>query len=461
MEWPGMKKAFYLFILFLLTGVEVFGQIRDRSHGNGTFDAYLVRPQEYVILRDPFLVDGRSGRVVKKENLSPGVIIRPSLFGRIWVDFLEYNRGELNVIDYKEGDETTYISIDDIAVARSAVFPESLVTKQNTAPAYHWLPAYTLDIVQSGERDAIFAYEAGRWRKYPVENAVYWWYERQPFPSEVWITNTFINIRQYTNASFYSLIQEIVADDYRYHITLSISSWKETFKEDAAESLYSWNFPEIGPSRHGALLLEHNAARNRMRIYNGETRRIIFDLVKVSHDFYEKYIEFIQSNVVPDDLVIPPDLLAGWPGDIKIASPYSYEKSEYKVSSNLRLRSLPSTDSEILATISQGEAVAALEPGLSGTIEGITAPWVWVETGDGAQGWCFSGYLEAVAPAAQAPGPVSAAVPADPEETVTPAPPPATPSTSSSGGGLPIEIIAGGIAACLVLAVVVLCRRVV
>jgi hypothetical protein len=389
-----MKKLFYFFMLFSLTRIELFAQIRDKSDGHGTFDACLVRPREYVILREPFLVDGRSGLPVAKKSLSPGAIIRPSFFGRIWVDFLEYNRGELEVIDCKDGDETIYVSVDDIAVAHSAVLPGSVVTKINTALDHYWLPAYTLDIVQSRERDTIFAYEAGRLRKYLVEHTDYWWHEIVPFPSEVRITNTFIDIRYAVlSGSFYSLIQKIDADGYRYHITLSISSWKETFKEKTAQFTYTWNFPEIRASRHESFLLELNAAHNRMRIYNSETKRVIFDLVKVSNDFYEKYIEFIQTNIVPEDLVIPPDLLAGWPEDIKIAPPWGGEKTRIMANTNLRLRASPDTGGEILRTLAEGESVTVLEPGLSATIDGITAPWVWVETRDGIQGWCFAGYL--------------------------------------------------------------------
>jgi hypothetical protein len=391
MEGPGMKKIFYCCMLFSLLHAGLFAQIRDKSRGHGTFDAYLVRPQEYVILREPFLIDGRSGRQVTNKNLSPGAIIRPSFFGRIWVDFLEHNKGELNVIDYKDGDETTYVSVDDIAVAHSAVLPGSVVTKINTALGHYWLPAYTLDIVQSRERDTIFAYEAGRSRVYPVETVDYWWYEEMPVPSRVRITNTFIDIRYAAaEGGFYSLIQKIDADGNRYHITLSIANRKWAFTD---QFTYTWNFPEIGTSRHESLLLELNAAHNRMRIYNSETKRVIFDLVKVSSDFYEKYIEFIQTNIVPEDLVIPPDLLAGWPEDIHIAPPWGGEKTRITVNTNLRLRGSPDTGGEILRTLAKGESVTVLEPGLSETIDGITAPWVWVETKDGIQGWCFSGYL--------------------------------------------------------------------
>jgi hypothetical protein len=142
-----------------------------------------------------------------------------------------------------------------------------------------------------------------------------------------------------------------------------------------------------------SLLFELNAAHNRMRIYNSETKRVIFDLVKVSNDFYEKYIEFIQTNIVPADLVIPPDLLAGWPEDIHIAPPWGGEKTRITVNTNLRLRGSPDTGGEILRTLAEGESVTVLESGLSETIDGITAPWVWVETRDGIQGWCFAGYL--------------------------------------------------------------------
>ncbi|MDR0376916.1 MAG: hypothetical protein LBH70_03895, partial [Spirochaetaceae bacterium] len=163
---------------------------------------------------------------------------------------------------------------------------------------------------------------------------------------------TFIDISYaVVEGSFYSLIQKIDADGNRYHITLSISNRKEIFTD---QFMYTWNFPEIRASSHVSLLLELNVAHNRMRIYNSEAKRVIFDLVKVSNDFYEKYIEFIQTNIVPADLVIPPDLLAGWPEDIHIAPPWGGEKTGITANTNLRLRGSPDTGGRYSAPLRKG-----------------------------------------------------------------------------------------------------------
>jgi hypothetical protein len=220
------------------------------------------------------------------------------------------------------------------------------------------------------------------------------------------------------------------------------------------------NSPAFESSQPAVLLLELNAAGNRMRIYNGETKRIVLDLIKVSPGFYDKYIEFIKTNTVPKDLIIPTDLLEGWPGDIKIAPPYGGEKLSYAAASNLRLRSMPGTDGEIITTIKQGEKVLPLEPGLSATIDGIRAPWVWVETADGRHGWCFSAYLEPLD--AQAKEYVAATrklkyePPAPPPEIPSPLSPPEKQETNlaepektgeEDGGAIPYAALIGGGAA--------------
>jgi uncharacterized protein YgiM (DUF1202 family) len=71
-----------------------------------------------------------------------------------------------------------------------------------------------------------------------------------------------------------------------------------------------------------------------------------------------------------------------------------YERGRfYKTEATLRLRTSASVTSEVIVTLPKDTQVTVIEEGRSQIIDGIAAKWVQIETPDGKQGWCFSGYL--------------------------------------------------------------------
>jgi hypothetical protein len=167
--------------------------------------------------------------------------------------------------------------------------------------------------------------------------------------------------------------------------------------------IYRHNFTYLDSGKPITLLFE--ASNNRMRIYNGESKRIVFDLIKVTPAFYDKYVEFIKTNIVPKDLVIPPELLDGWPGEIAVSSPYAEgEKIAYRTVSDAALYDAPDVLADMIAPLPQGTKVFPLEPGLGETINGVSGFWLWAETEAHEKGWCFSGSLEELSPPAPASG---------------------------------------------------------
>jgi len=65
----------------------------------------------------------------------------------------------------------------------------------------------------------------------------------------------------------------------------------------------------------------------------------------------------------------------------------------YTVTENLRLRSTADLSSKVIRTMQRGEFVTVTEEGKIETIDGITSAWAKVKLRDGAEGWCFGGYL--------------------------------------------------------------------
>jgi hypothetical protein len=283
-----------------------------------------------------------------------------------------------------------------VAVRNSGTLPDSIIIKENSVPDHYWIPSHSIRIAQNGERDTIFNYEYFNYQVYDYDYSVTW-YQSFPKPMGFNLNNIYVQF-MLPNDTISGLVRKIEAVNTLYYVTLITYNQLNQNIGDASGRLKSAaNMPRDTGSHEISILFEHQG--NLLRIYNAGTKRLIFDLVKVSADFFNKYTEFIETNVVPKDLVIPQDLLVGWEGDIPTTAPFanSEEKVYYQAVDNLRLRSSPDTEGEILRTLTKGELVQALEPGLSATIDGIRAPWVWVETKGGTQGWCFAGYLEPVA----------------------------------------------------------------
>jgi uncharacterized protein YgiM (DUF1202 family) len=123
------------------------------------------------------------------------------------------------------------------------------------------------------------------------------------------------------------------------------------------------------------------------KVYNDYVWR---DFYKSRGDLYEKlysdrYIELPSGfqklretlDMVLDTITIP-----------------GYGSSEaYVTEVTLRLRSDANTSSEIITVLPANTKVRIIEEGKVQILDRIAARWVKVETEEGKQGWCFSGYL--------------------------------------------------------------------
>jgi hypothetical protein len=66
------------------------------------------------------------------------------------------------------------------------------------------------------------------------------------------------------------------------------------------------------------------------------------------------------------------------------------------VTDNLRLRNNNTLSSLIITTLPKYTALRIIETAKSETIDGITAPWIKIESQTGYIGWCFSGYVSQI-----------------------------------------------------------------
>jgi uncharacterized protein YgiM (DUF1202 family) len=449
--------------LLLFSSLSIYAQ-------NGYVDWYDTQLKDYITLRETGLITIIDDSPVENKRIPAGAVFQPSASARVWVDNSQGNKIPLLFMDYQEDGIRGYVSIDDVAISQSAILPEAAINKENSPSDFFWIPSYTIDIIQSKERDTIFIYEKGRPESgYDYNPKI--WYEGDPTPLVINITNTYFGFDYLAGGLNSTLIKSIKYTDSHFTLTFEVlreQYWSETTPLYFKPYAYIENLPDFYSHEPALLIFEFNAANNRMRIYNGKTKRIVFDLIKVSTGFYDKYIKFIETNKVPEDLIIPKDLLEGWPGDIKIAPLYGGANLYYTAASNLRLRSMPGTSGEIITTLKQGAKVLPLEPGLSATIDGVRAPWVWVETEDGGQGWCFSAYLDPLDEKAKEYAAATRKLKYEP-----PAPPPEPPASVSKQdapeqkpaaaerekSGLPLAALVAGGALCAAALGIILARR--
>jgi hypothetical protein len=438
----------YFLLFFMYFAVDCYGQIAHFNKADFT-RLYERYASDFITIKDTQLIDVNTGKFIEDIIIKKGTVFYPDFWGELVFDMNGYYLRK-DIIDFRGGTYQGYISLSDVATFDSAVLPDEII---NDNESHYWIPAYTLNIIQSGHRDTIFKYERGRPENgYDIAGVL--WYEvgGDPSPLRVGISNTAFMF-EHLNDAKRQFIESINYNNHYFTLTFPIVS-KDRQKPELhlfyKEFAHIENIPNFyGPER-SVLLLQLNAANNCMRIYNGETKRIIFDLIKVSAEFYDKYIQFIETEDTPQDLVIPRDLLEGWPGDIKIAPPYGRKRIYYAAASNLRLRSAPDTGGEIIRTIQQGEKVLPLESGLSSTIDGIQAPWVYVQTLDGAEGWCFAGYLEAARE--EPPAVLEESAPASGDLNQA-APPEETETGGKNGFPLAVLIFGGGILAAIAVCI--------
>jgi hypothetical protein len=66
---------------------------------------------------------------------------------------------------------------------------------------------------------------------------------------------------------------------------------------------------------------------------------------------------------------------------------------ECRILENLKLRESPETAGAVITTMEHGSKVTILEIGQDAVIDGVSSPWVKVQTASGLVGWCYGLYL--------------------------------------------------------------------
>ena len=267
-----------------------------------------------------------------------------------------------------------WLSIDTISVIDSEILPNE-ITKNS------WIHSYYLDVLQNGNRETLFVYEPF-WRdafyKYKDMDAMYPEDEKTWYDIAAWVTRfdfktIYSKIRDLSNANYYDLINgKISKIGGIFYFSVVCTDIRITFEETEMEKYFPLN-----EKCFMALSLDGDY----LDVFINDKKN--FTLVKLNEEIEEQFEMLIKTNTCDLSKV-------QWP---KRAPKQLNAGEECRVLENLRLRASPDTASAVKTTLEQGNKVTILEIGQNTTIDGVTAPWVKVQTTAGENGWCFGLYL--------------------------------------------------------------------
>jgi hypothetical protein len=354
------------------------------------------------------------------------------------------------VVSYyiKYPDTIGEVESDALYIEGSDSFSPALTYEKNPGhdPLASWIPTFYLKSLDMDEKNYII--EAEPHIKLVEESSRRFWTDDFP-PTRFWFNDIGIYIKSFFifGASVLFITQLSNYDNvmYRAEIIPSIATSPHDVKDTRLE-----DFTE---GQKYILYLHHN--NNRLRIYVEGEQSPRWELMKADEEFIENFMKFPNRGRWPGDKdyksYLAPDIFEPWPvlplSELKnVIDETPITTISHRLTSNLRLRTKPGTSSAVVDTLPEGSGVYVLQTGDGATIDGISAPWVYVAAQNGKQGWCFSGYLEPVQELPQ--------IPAESGEQAAenPASPPPTEVSRAF-------IIACGAACLIALGVIVFLRR--
>jgi hypothetical protein len=346
MGGQGMKIKLLSIFAFVFFHINVY-----------SLDRLLIQPKEfldphvsYQTFEETVLLDIDSSGIHRTNvKVPPGTVFQAqSLINLYEAVFIAIDGG----ITTDEGEFPGFLQGDAVCTENSQPLPDDIINEYITAHSFEWIPAYTLNGIQNEENENTFIDELGN-PESGYDSGMESRYKVNPDFITIMISD-FMFCGMYINFPHEFLVKNVVLQENYYQITLS--PHKDSPADwNVGNYLYKHNLPQL--NKTVTLLVELNRNNTRMRIYNGETKRMVFDLVKVSFSFYD-YIESNETNQDTPNLLITlaQDSLEDWPGDIKISPPsVAADTAGYITTSRLRLRAMPDTASEIIATLPDGE----------------------------------------------------------------------------------------------------------
>ena len=306
------------------------------------------------------------------------------------------------MISYKNG----WISTDDLTLADSKVLPDSIITTNKKRFDKKWVPSWYNKIIHSNRMLDDYS------ERYKNNKTFEEYYFAQIHNIE--FRNTVLVFLDTDGESYFS-IKNIREKNNLYYIYCELAKNAQAFFNDFDKESFN-NLPDLRVRQDAIFIVEQNG--NRLRVYNGESKKLIIELMQTNQEWADSMVKYIKSEYKnkPANLkVIEERLEHPWSNPVTRLYDTSVRSGEaaafsnvapnktMTVKENLKLRSGEATTTSVLAVMSAGTRVKILALGKQATIDGITSNWVQVEVQAGTKdrdgkaidvgtvGWCFGG----------------------------------------------------------------------
>ena len=314
-----------------------------------------------------------------------------------------------DTFEYMISYESGWISTDDLILAGSNVFPDTITTTNKNRFEKKWIPTWYNAILNSSRRLEEFSREYAGYYDGSEEDSL-------TNLCNIVFKNTILIFKTSLDHLFFS-IKDIRQKNNVYYVNCELNRNAQSYFNDFDKESFL-NLPDLTVNRDALFIVEQNG--NRLRLYNGENYKLIIELMQTNQEWIGLMLKYINSEYKnkPSNLkVIEEKLEHPWSNPVTglyatsvrsgeaAAFPNVAPNKTMIVKENLKLRSGEATTTSVLAVMSAGTKVKILRLGKQATIDGITSNWVQVEVQAGAKdrdgkaiaagtvGWCFGGYL--------------------------------------------------------------------
>ena len=315
-----------------------------------------------------------------------------------------------DTFEYMISYENGWISTDDLILAGSNVFPDAITTTNKNRFEKKWIPNWYNVILNA----------SGRLEEFSDEYAGYKDSEDYSLTGlcNIVFKNTILIFKTSLDHLFFS-IKDIRQKNNVYYVNCELNRNAQSYFNEYLSKESFLNLPDLTVNRDAIFIVEQNG--NRLRLYNGESKKLIIELMQTNQEWIGLMLKYINSEYKnkPSNLkVIEEKLEHPWSNPVTGLYATSVRSGEaaafsnaalkktMSVKENLKLRSGEATTTSVLTVMSAGTRVKILRLGKQATIDGITSNWVQVEVQAGAKdrdgkpiaagttGWCFGGYLK-------------------------------------------------------------------
>lgn len=228
---------------------------------------------------------------------------------------LKLKKGNIYSIDiYEEHFGIDLLAIDDknlvdsknYKIENNDIFPEYCIysnIKRETEN--RWVPIWYFDALKKQDRDLILKGESER-ANWDGDITPDVWYKDIPQVSSLVLSNSGMGIYTPLIALCIFKFQSVKkVSDTKYEVVAYPDV--EATDNDITWDIYKENFPHIENGNPVKFIIEING--KEMKVYNGKTKKICFDLIQVSAEWVKLYESFIRTNNVPAGLELPKEYL--------------------------------------------------------------------------------------------------------------------------------------------------------